>query len=218
MDVIIDVLFPGICYLIGPLAGLIGALVGGSFQKRILHDIGMDHYPKNPTEKYQLIAKHCPYASSWTRLDTYNLSLFLFGWILLANATIVSVIEMGKGKVVFVNHFPLNFPILIIATIFILLGGLMLVQRMIMIIKLIQIKEKPTEPIQDLKVPLTPAGKPGSTIISVLISLVSAVYSFATIYLVHANDFFYFWIVSVIFVIVIISFVFWEFKKRRKNT
>lgn len=213
---LLSYLLPGLVFITGPIIGVIGGLIGSSFHQKILHDIQRNQYPKDPTEKYSLIAKRCPYARSWTRMDTYNLSVFLGGCGLLIVSIIISILELSKKEITYLGTFPMLYPLLILSFILILLGGMMIVQRFLMILKLIQIQAQPDKNIIESAIPF-PKGKPGSRQMVLGIGMSGLIYGIWSTYTALTNSFILFVIGSVAFSIIMLVFSIHEYRRRKRN-
>ncbi|MUV37190.1 hypothetical protein JNUCC1_00996 [Lentibacillus sp. JNUCC-1] len=109
-----------------PIASLIlsiiiggtGVMLMGSLKKRILMATGLKRFPKNPEERYSLLAKHCGFLSYWTNFDRFNLYLLVAGVILLIGALGITIYNLNVEGPLFLFQVQLGLLINAIAWIF----------------------------------------------------------------------------------------------------
>ncbi len=122
----------------GALVGIIGSVIASSFNRRILQDVGLAKLPADPRERYRLISERCWYASKWTKMDSYNLSVFIVGLVFLTSSLVIELVEAATRTQVTIDGMPITWILLLSAVIFVLLSLTMMMSRFSFLIHLSQ--------------------------------------------------------------------------------
>ncbi|AYB37560.1 hypothetical protein [Brevibacillus laterosporus] len=120
----------------GIVVGSIGSVMMASFKRTILDDIGLEKLPDEPEKCYQLISEKCHYVQSWTKLDSYNISIFLFGMLFLLAGIVVEFIEAASRRLVTIDVLPFTWIPLLLAAIFITISVGLILSRFSLLIRL----------------------------------------------------------------------------------
>ena len=130
--------------LIAVVVAVIGSVLAFAYNKRILQDIGISHLPRETRKKYALIAYGCPYVRTWTHLDTFNLTVFSFGALLVVTGLIFEFASDGKKGTTDGCSFTL--PFFLLAFILMTNAVILMINRMVQLINVYKYEKAYSDP------------------------------------------------------------------------
>lgn len=201
--------------LLGTVLGTIGSIIGTAVNRRILQDVGLSTLPKDPKQRYRLIAERCAYIRTWTKMDTYNISVFILGLLFLIAGLILELIEAATRTPVTVDGFPITLFLLVIALIFLPLSFFMVISRLLMLMNLLKYAEG-VELREPIEVEDQKKDSPRHYLTIWIVPCLTAPYVISSLFIIKKFGLPLFFGVTLLFIIAVIGISLWDVKRNKK--